>query len=119
YREQDANFVIVHQPTADAEADLVGERGFKIGIDRGKDLAVDKNRRHDRRSRLLANLELVVAVQVVPGVLLAVVGVEVDRADTAAASREYVVVAAVSGLGRGLAITGNIVAGAHVWSRHV
>ena len=69
----------------DAARELVGVGPQVVRIDR--DRRRESTRVIDRRAGLLAGLEVAIAVDVVPGVLLLVVGVRVDAVEDAAARR--------------------------------
>src|SRR4029450_1440197 len=89
-----AQLEVGRQLAIDAERALVGVRTAEVRVDRREDLAVDQHGTDNRRTGLLADLEPVIAVGIVPGVLFAVAAVLVHGADAAAARRQDVVIAA-------------------------
>ena len=108
-RIADAHLEVRHQLAIDAERVLVGVGPLEVRVDGRENLAVDEDRADHGRAGLLAKLELVIAVEVAPGVLLAVVRVAVHVADAAAAGRQDVVVAADRRLRRRAAVAAHVV----------
>ena len=93
------------QLVVEAAGDFVGVGAQVVAVHRD---GFGQHARDHRRTGLFAGLEVAIAVGVVPGVLLLVVGVRIDAIENAAARGDHVVVASGRELQGGAAAAGQV-----------